>query len=109
MSIVQQAINTIGGRIMQSLYLRSLTWLKEKWQKKVYCLVQTAQEKPITHKSLGTFLQHLILEHPYEQIKEAIWFDRELRAFDLYNAEKNLCDELMLYPFADWLINASCK
>lgn len=48
-------------------------------------------------------------EETYEQIKDAIWFDRELRAFELYNAEKNLCNELMLYHFADWLINAFCK
>lgn len=48
-------------------------------------------------------------EETYEQIKDAIWFDQELQAFELYNAEKNLCDELTLYHFADWLINASCK
>ncbi|MDH2544141.1 helix-turn-helix domain-containing protein [Acinetobacter baumannii] len=45
----------------------------------------------------------------YEQIKNASWFDRELRAFELYNADKNLCDELMNYHFADWLINACGK
>ncbi|WGQ06292.1 helix-turn-helix domain-containing protein [Acinetobacter baumannii] len=45
----------------------------------------------------------------YEQIKNATWFDRELRAFELYNAAKNLCDELMHYHFADWLINACGK
>ncbi|MDV7408395.1 helix-turn-helix domain-containing protein [Acinetobacter baumannii] len=45
----------------------------------------------------------------YEQIKNATWFDRELRAFELYNAAKNLCDELMNYHFADWLINACGK
>ncbi|EHU1703101.1 helix-turn-helix domain-containing protein [Acinetobacter baumannii] len=44
-----------------------------------------------------------------EQIKNATWFDRELRAFELYNTEKNLCDELMHYHFADWLINACGK
>lgn len=48
-------------------------------------------------------------QETYEQIKTATWFDRELRAFELYNAEKNLCDELMHYHFADWLINACGK
>ncbi|NUF34707.1 helix-turn-helix domain-containing protein [Acinetobacter oleivorans] len=48
-------------------------------------------------------------QETYEQIKNATWFDRELRAFELYNAEKNLCDELMHYHFADWLINACGK
>ncbi|MDC3808257.1 helix-turn-helix domain-containing protein, partial [Acinetobacter baumannii] len=48
-------------------------------------------------------------QETYEQIKNATWFDRELRAFELYNAEKNLCDELMNYHFADWLINACGK
>ncbi|MDO7524282.1 helix-turn-helix domain-containing protein [Acinetobacter baumannii] len=48
-------------------------------------------------------------QETYEQIKNATWFDRELRAFELYNADKNLCDELMHYHFADWLINACGK
>ncbi|MDC4638802.1 helix-turn-helix domain-containing protein [Acinetobacter baumannii] len=48
-------------------------------------------------------------QQTYEQIKNATWFDRELRAFELYNAAKNLCDELMHYHFADWLINACGK
>ncbi|MCL6184289.1 helix-turn-helix domain-containing protein [Acinetobacter baumannii] len=48
-------------------------------------------------------------QETYEQIKNATWFDRELRAFELYNAAKNLCDELMHYHFADWLINACGK
>jgi len=34
------------------------------------------------------------------------WAEREKRAFEIYNAEKNLCDELMNFHFADWLINA---
>lgn len=44
-----------------------------------------------------------------EQIKNATWFERELRAFELYNLDKNLCDEFMHYLFADWLINACGK
>ncbi|HFF5099586.1 TPA: helix-turn-helix domain-containing protein, partial [Acinetobacter baumannii] len=57
-------------------------------------------------KKLGEEIRLATDQETYEQIKNATWFDRELRAFELYNAEKNLCDELMNYHFADWLINA---
>lgn len=60
-------------------------------------------------KKLGEEIRLATDHETYEQIKNAIWFDRELRAFELYNAEKNLCDELMNYHFADWLINACGK
>jgi len=60
-------------------------------------------------KKLGEEIRLATDQETYEQIKNATWFDRELRAFELYNAEKNLCDELMHYHFADWLINASGK
>lgn len=60
-------------------------------------------------KKLGEEIRLATDQETYEQIKNASWFDRELRAFELYNAEKNLCDELMLYHFADWLINACGK
>ncbi|MDC4117780.1 helix-turn-helix domain-containing protein [Acinetobacter baumannii] len=65
-----------------------------------------------TWLSLKKLREEIILatdQETYEQIKNATWFDRELRAFELYNAEKNLCDELMHYHFADWLINACGK
>ncbi|HFF4313427.1 TPA: helix-turn-helix domain-containing protein, partial [Acinetobacter baumannii] len=58
---------------------------------------------------LGEEIRLATDQETYEQIKNATWFDRELRAFELYNAEKNLCDELMNYHFADWLINACGK
>lgn len=60
-------------------------------------------------KKLGEEILLATDRETYEQIKNATWFDRELRAFELYNAEKNLCDELMNYYFADWLINACGK
>lgn len=60
-------------------------------------------------KKLGEEIRLATDQDTYEQIKNATWFDRELRAFELYNAEKNLCDELMHYHFADWLINACGK
>jgi hypothetical protein len=60
-------------------------------------------------KKLGEEIRLATDQETYEQIKNATWFDRELRAFELYNTGKNLCDELMNYHFADWLINASGK
>lgn len=60
-------------------------------------------------KKLGEEILLATDQETYEQIKNATWFDRELRAFELYNAEKNLCDELMNYHFVDWLINACGK
>ncbi len=60
-------------------------------------------------KKLGEEIRLATDQETYEQIKNATWFDRELRAFKLYNADKNLCDELMHYHFADWLINACGK
>lgn len=60
-------------------------------------------------KKLGEEIRLATDQETYEQIKNSSWFDRELRAFELYNAEKNLCDELMNYHFADWLINACGK
>ncbi|MFW6557253.1 helix-turn-helix domain-containing protein [Acinetobacter baumannii] len=65
-----------------------------------------------TWLSLKKLREEILLaadQETYEQIKNATWFDRELRAFELYNAAKNLCDELMYYHFADWLINACGK
>ncbi|BAP67547.1 helix-turn-helix domain-containing protein [Acinetobacter baumannii] len=65
-----------------------------------------------TWLSLKKLREEILLatdQQTYEQIKNATWFDRELRAFELYNTAKNLCDELMHYHFADWLINACGK
>lgn len=42
----------------------------------------------------------------FESIMNSKWFEREKRAFEIYNAEKSMSDDLMIYHFADWLINA---
>ena len=67
------------------------------------------KKKWLSLKKLGQEILLASDQETYELIKNANWFDRELRAFELYNAEKNLCDELMHYHFADWLINACGK
>ncbi|PKF33384.1 helix-turn-helix domain-containing protein [Acinetobacter proteolyticus] len=43
------------------------------------------------------------------EIISASWFNREFRAFEKFNAEKFLCDELMIYHFANWLLEAKAK
>jgi hypothetical protein len=42
----------------------------------------------------------------FESIMNSKWAEREKRAFENYNAEKSMSDDLMIYHFADWLINA---
>ena len=39
-----------------------------------------------------------------KSIIEASWFEREKRAFELFNADKDLCDDLLIYHFADTLL-----
>ena len=39
-----------------------------------------------------------------KSIIEASWFEREKRAFELFNADKGLCDDLLIYHFADTLL-----
>lgn len=41
-----------------------------------------------------------------ETILNAKWAEREKRAFEIYNQDKSLCDALMNFHFADWLLNA---
>ncbi|AMW78905.1 DNA-binding protein [Acinetobacter sp. TGL-Y2] len=45
-------------------------------------------------------------EIEFESIMNSKWAEREKRAFEIYNAEKSMSDGLMIYHFADWLINA---
>ena len=40
------------------------------------------------------------------EVIHANWFEREKKAFEIYNAENNLCDALMNFHFADWLLHA---
>jgi hypothetical protein len=42
----------------------------------------------------------------FESIINSKWAEREKRAFEIYNAEKTMSDDLMIYHFTDWLINA---
>ena len=60
-------------------------------------------------KKLGEELGLITDAETIEQIKTANWFKREQNAFEHYNADKNLCDDLMHYHFADWLLNARLK
>lgn len=41
-----------------------------------------------------------------ETILNAKWAKREKRAFEIYNQDKSICDALMNFHFADWLLNA---
>ncbi|WP_284088554.1 helix-turn-helix domain-containing protein [Acinetobacter pittii] len=45
----------------------------------------------------------------FNQLVMESWYHRELRAFELNNASKNLCDDLLIFHFADWLLNAKAK
>uniref|UniRef100_UPI0022B571D9 helix-turn-helix domain-containing protein n=2 Tax=Acinetobacter TaxID=469 RepID=UPI0022B571D9 len=45
----------------------------------------------------------------FDQLVMETWYHRELRAFELNNASKNLCDDLLIFHFADWLLNAKAK
>ncbi len=44
-----------------------------------------------------------------KDIIEACWFEREKKTFELFNAGNNLCDDLMIYHFADWLLKKRHK
>ncbi|MFG0589062.1 helix-turn-helix domain-containing protein [Acinetobacter sp. YQ_14] len=44
-----------------------------------------------------------------EEIIKSTWFNRELSAFEKFNADKNLCDELLIYHFADSLLRNKAK
>lgn len=46
---------------------------------------------------------------PVEKITEATWFNRELNAFENFNAERNHNPGFKIYLFADWLIKAYFK
>ena len=42
----------------------------------------------------------------FDEVINSSWVDREKRAFEIYNSGKDLCDDLLNFYFADWLINA---
>ncbi|MEG0347113.1 MAG: helix-turn-helix domain-containing protein [Acinetobacter sp.] len=41
-----------------------------------------------------------------ETLMTAKWVEREKRAFEIYNQDKTICDELLNFYFADWLLHA---
>ena len=41
-----------------------------------------------------------------ETLMTAKWLEREKRAFEIYNQDKTICDELLNFYFADWLLHA---
>lgn len=41
-----------------------------------------------------------------ETLMTAKWVEREKRAFEIYNQDKSICDELLNFYFADWLLHA---
>ena len=57
-------------------------------------------------KKLRDELFFSIDEIHIDLILKSKWFEREKRAFENYNAEKTMSDDLMMYHFADWLIHA---
>ncbi len=60
-------------------------------------------------KKLSLEIAQVNPEIDANEIIESTWFNRELRAFELFNAEKSMCDELMIYHFANWLLEAKAK
>lgn len=44
-----------------------------------------------------------------DELIQASWFERERNAFERFNESKNVCDDLLVYHFADWLLNAKTK
>lgn len=41
-----------------------------------------------------------------ETLMTGKWLEREKRAFEIYNQDKTICDELLNFYFADWLLHA---
>ena len=48
-------------------------------------------------------------EVDFENLIWQRWYHREILAFENYNADKPMSDDLMIYHFADWLLNAKVK
>ncbi|WP_343619660.1 helix-turn-helix domain-containing protein [Acinetobacter proteolyticus] len=44
-----------------------------------------------------------------DELIQASWFERERNAFERFNESKNVCDDLLVYHFTDWLLNAKTK
>ncbi|MGO1061815.1 helix-turn-helix domain-containing protein [Acinetobacter lwoffii] len=69
--------------------------IESKNKKSWFCFNKLREEILLTDDSID-----------FEIIVDSKWIEREKRAFESYNAEKPMSDELMIYHFADWVINA---
>ncbi len=69
--------------------------IESKNKKSWFCFNKLREEIFLTDDSID-----------FEIIVDSKWIEREKRAFEAYNAEKPMSDELMIYHFADWVINA---
>ena len=69
--------------------------LESKNKKSWFCFKKLREEIYLTDDSID-----------FESIMNSKWAEREKRAFETYNAEKTMSDDLMIYHFADWLIDA---
>jgi len=69
--------------------------LESKNKKDWFCFKKLREEIYLTDDSID-----------FESIMNSKWAEREKRAFETYNAEKTMSDDLMIYHFTDWLINA---
>ncbi|MFN4367283.1 MAG: helix-turn-helix domain-containing protein [Acinetobacter sp.] len=69
--------------------------IESKNKKSWFCFNKLREEMFLTDDSID-----------FEIIVDSKWIEREKRAFESYNAEKPMSDELMIYHFADWVINA---
>ena len=69
--------------------------LESKNKKSWFCFKKLREEIYLADDSID-----------FESIMNSKWAEREKRAFEIYNAEKPMSDALMIYHFADWVINA---
>lgn len=69
--------------------------LESKNKKDWFCFKKLREEIHLADDSID-----------FESIMNSKWAEREKRAFEIYNAEKTMSDDLMIYHFTDWLINA---
>ncbi|HCA5143320.1 TPA: helix-turn-helix domain-containing protein [Acinetobacter baumannii] len=71
---------------------------ESKNKKTWLCFIKLREEILLSDKSVD-----------FDQLVMESWYHRELRAFEINNASKNLCDDLLIFHFADWLLNAKAK
>lgn len=69
--------------------------IESKNKKTWFCLKKLREEISLANDQIE-----------FESIVNSKWFEREKRAFEIFNAEKSMNCDLMIYHFADWLISA---